>query len=169
MKKSDSRLTTKDRFLPCLIDRLTDDEPHVKNEEKNVYKVFSIQQLRKAILRDVINLLNSKSKIPAQDLQAFEEISSSVLNYGLEDICGKSYYSTSLQELEESIRTAVIKFEPRINKENLQVKVIQANKDKTYSSFAVEIHGMVNVYPLTEELLIRSEVDLETGNFINTN
>lgn len=159
------KVTTKDRFLPCLLDRLIDDHPQVKKDEQFIYKVYSVKQLRKAILRDLVSLLNSKSKIPVTEFKNYDEVGRSVLNYGLEDICGKSFYSTSLATLEENIKQAIINFEPRISKESLSVKVRKANEDRTFSSFLVEIHGVINVYPLSEEIVLRSELDIETGNF----
>ena len=56
-----AELATKERLQPCLLDRLTDDEPE-KSTESRDRRVFSLRQLRQAVLRDLSWLLNTPAR-----------------------------------------------------------------------------------------------------------
>ncbi|MCP3965299.1 MAG: type VI secretion system baseplate subunit TssE [Lentisphaerae bacterium] len=160
-----NRITASDRFMPCLLDRLTDEKPHLRREKVS-WKVFSIQQFRAALLRDLSYLLNSRSKIPEKDLAHFPNVSTSVLNYGIDPIIGKSSELFESRKLEKILLTAIKRFEPRIEPKSLEIKVTADDRDKTMAAFLIEISGKANIEPLNEELYIRAKLDLETGTFI---
>jgi type VI secretion system protein ImpF len=159
------KISRKDRFLPCFLERLTDNEPNEKILDKENYYFYSIKNLKKYILKDVANLLNSKSKISEEKLKKYPELANSVINYGLDDKCGTSYYNVDISLLAEVIKEAIIRFEPRIDSERLIVEIIETtNKDRSRSTYGVVIKGLLNVASITEELLIKSEIDIENGN-----
>ncbi|QSH41531.1 type VI secretion system baseplate subunit TssE [Lentisphaerota bacterium ZTH] len=160
-----NRITASDRFMPCLFDRLTDENPHLRKEGVS-WKVFSIQQFRAALLRDLSYLLNSRSKIPEKEFAHFQNVATSVLNYGIDPIIGKSSETFEPRKLENTLITAIKRFEPRIEPKSLVVKVTPDDRDKTMAAFLIEISGKANIQPLSEELYIRAKLDLETGAFI---
>src|SRR5687767_7146939 len=51
------------RFLPCLLDRLRDDEPG-KKEESRVHRVVSLQRYKEGVIRDLQWLLNASAHLP---------------------------------------------------------------------------------------------------------
>ena len=51
-------LTPSEKLQPCLLDRLTDDEPH-KAQEPRSKRAMSMQQYRQARLRDVAWLVDT--------------------------------------------------------------------------------------------------------------
>ena len=51
-------ITPLDKLQPCLLDRLTDDEPE-KKEESRIQRVISLQRYKAGVLRDLEWLFNS--------------------------------------------------------------------------------------------------------------
>lgn len=149
--------------MPCLLDRLVDDQPHVRSGENK--DIFTARYLKTAILRDLIWLLNSKSKTSTGELSKFPEVESSVLNFGIEDLCGVSYEGADLNELEQSIKSSIIRFEPRLDPETLSVSLFRPKEGGTMSSFEVQISGTIIATPVPEELILHSLVDAESGRF----
>jgi type VI secretion system protein ImpF len=50
-------LTPLDRLQPCLLDRLTDDQPE-KHEESRTQRIVSLQRYKAGVLRDLEWLFN---------------------------------------------------------------------------------------------------------------
>ena len=149
--------------MPCLLDRLVDDQPHVRSGENK--DIFTAKYLKSAILRDLIWLLNSKSKSSTGELSKFPEVESSVLNFGIDDLCGFSYEGADLNLLQQSIKDSIIRFEPRLDPETLVVRLFRPEDGSSMSSFEVEISGTIIATPVPEELIIHSLVDAESGRF----
>ena len=49
-----------ERIQPCLLDRLTDENPEAVKESRNE-RVISVKRYREGVLRDLIWLLNAKA------------------------------------------------------------------------------------------------------------
>ena len=162
MGVDDKRITAKDRFLPCLLDRLTDSNPDAKNDP---VKAFSVQQLKQSVTRDLATLLNSKSKILSAALEKWPQLPTSVLNYGMDDFCGRFFQADTLSKFEEIIKTAIIRFEPRIEPASIKVLLLKSEDDRTCSTFYVQIEGLLHVHPLTDEMSIKMKLDLDSGCF----
>jgi type VI secretion system protein ImpF len=65
--------------------------------------------------------------------------------------------------LERSIRQAIVDFEPRILPATLRVKAIEQTYLEHHNVIGVEISGQLWAQPVPLELLVRTEIDLETG------
>ena len=72
--------------------------------------------------------------------------------------------SLAIADIELAIRQAILDFEPRILPESLQVKaLVELSELNQHHAIGVEIHGQLWAQPVPLELLIRTEIDLETG------
>ena len=89
-----TELTPSEKLQPCLLDRLTDDEPKKQREGRN-QRVMTMRRYRQAVLRDLAWLLNTSAHIEQDGLDEFEEVTSSVLNFGVQDISGMKASSLS--------------------------------------------------------------------------
>lgn len=147
--------------MPCLLDRLIDDRPHMPAED-DIHRTFSVAQLRASILRDLSWLLNTRTKLPGEYRKDFPILSRSVLNYGLDDICGRDYDNYDLKKLEQEIRSLIVMFEPRIMPDSIGVDVHRTDEDRP-TSFMLEIRGTIHLLPVPEKLLVRTMVDTESG------
>ena len=121
-------LTPQERLFPSLLDRLTDDQAH-KQKESREQRVFSIHKLRAAVMRDLAWLMNTVHLSATEDLSEFPFVETSVINYGIPDLTGKTASGLQLHEVQQAIRNAILAFEPRILPETLQVRT-EKSSDK---------------------------------------
>ncbi len=152
-----------DRLQPALLDRLTDDEPE-KRQETLENSVVSKGRLKRTVLRDLIWLLNTTCHNTNGELEHYPEVRRSVINYGIPVLSGKNFSGVDWRELERSIHDAILAFEPRILPDSLKVKAF-APTDLLghHNLLQFELRGDLWSMPFPIELLIRSELDLETG------
>lgn len=153
-----------DRLQPCLLDRLTDDEPEVTKESRD-QRVTSLRRYREAVLRDVEMLLNSRIYPPGSEIYDFSEAERSVLNYGIPDLAGATLSSISPTEFEAQVKQAVLYFEPRVLRRSLSVRIVSSLEVSTVRAIVFEIEGELWARPFPEHLFVKTEVDLETGHY----
>ena len=154
----------KDRLQPSLLDRLTDLRPDKKRESSS-QQVLSQKQFKDAVIRDLGWLLNSVSMDSVFDLSAYPEVENSVLNYGLPDISGHTAASIDTSDLEKRLRSVIYEFEPRFIQNSLKIKVRSDPAEMSHNSLVFEIEGVVFGQPMPFQVLLRSELDLECGQF----
>jgi len=145
---------------PCLLDRLTDDEP-LRLEESRVQRVVSHQKYRRGVLRDLTWLFNTGAYLAPENgagvrLKDYPEAWASVINYGTRQLVGA--VSPNLEQMQANLAEAIRIFEPRILPRSL---TIHANVERNTLRFEVE--GDLWAKPIPEHLHIKTSVDLETG------
>jgi type VI secretion system protein ImpF len=152
-----------DRLQPALLDRLCDDEPE-KLQETLEHSVVSKGQLKRNVLRDLVWLLNTTCHNTDNQLEFYPEVRRSVINYGIPVLSGKHFSGVDWRELELGIREAILVFEPRILPDTLKVKaLLPTDAMGHHNLLQFELRGELWSMPFPIELLIRSELDLETG------
>lgn len=159
----------KDRLLPSLFDRLTDTEPR-KNTETQQERSVNIEQYRRAVLRDILFLLNTSNlQSTVFSVRLPENVKESVLNYGVMPFSGVNFSDIEWQRVEQSIKTAIRHFEPRLDAATLQVEAkINNEAEKTvHNKLIIEIKGNLKLNPYPQEFLLRTSMDIETGMFFD--
>lgn len=152
-----------ERLQPSLLDRLTDDAPTVLTEPREA-RVLTKGQLRTAVLRDLAALMNAICLGAGDDLSAYPEVERSVLNYGVPAFAGETASTLDVHDLEEGIRSAILRFEPRVLPNSLLVEAMATDNGLGWHNVvSVRISAQVWAQPVPLELLLRTEVDLETG------
>lgn len=152
-----------DRLQPALLDRLQDDAPDQRSEAKEA-RVLSRSQLREAVLRDLTWLLNAMCPPAREGIAVWPEVENSVINYGMPCFSGETASSLDTADLEHAIRDALLRFEPRIIPGTLQVSAEQQeNILDWHNVVSVHIAAQIWAQPVPLELLLRTEVDLESG------
>lgn len=158
-----AELSSFEKLQPCLLDRLTDDVPNEKQESRNK-RVMSMQQYRQAVLRDLSWLLNTHANPEQSGFGQFEEVASSVLNFGLQSVAGVTSSSLNVDDLRYQLTEALRRFEPRILPNSLSIVVFMNPNEMSHRrSLSFEIRGALWSQPLPESLFIKTEIDLETG------
>ena len=155
-----SELTPLEKLQPCLLDRLTDDDPRNQNESRN-QRVVSVQKYKRGVLRDLEWLFNSAAHLPEEGAKKFRlsdypDAFKSVLNYGTRQLCG--LFAPEMRELESQLADALKLYEPRILRNSLRIK---ASMER--NMIVMELHGELWANPLPEQLFIKTTIDLETG------
>ena len=151
-----------EQLQPALLDRLTDEEPDKKLEPR-VQRVISKRQMRQAVLRDLAWLFNCTRLDAHMDPVAFPNARRSVINFGLPALAGETATSVDIADLERGIRQAVLDFEPRILPGTLQVRALEVGQFENHNVIGIEISGQLWAQPIPIDLLVRTEIDLETG------
>jgi type VI secretion system protein ImpF len=154
----------KERLQPSLLDRLTDLQPE-KQKESISQQSLSQSQFKDAVIRDLGWLLNSVALDVCEDLDKYDEVQRSVLNYGLPDLSGHTTSTVDVRSMEKSIRMAIQQFEPRIIRNSLKVKVHSSHDEMSHNSMVFEISGAVFGQPSPFQVVLKSDFDLESGEF----
>ena len=153
-----------DRLQPSLLDRLTDDDPHLKQESRE-RRVISIKKLREAVVRDLGWLLNTGDLGSVQDLTDYPRVAESVLNYGLPSLAGQTASSVDVRSIERALRQSILNFEPRILRRSLKVRIVVDDGKMSHNAVIFDIEGQLWAQPAPLSFMVRTEVDLETGGF----
>jgi type VI secretion system protein ImpF len=159
-----AELTTQERLQPSLLDRLTDDEPG-KLEESREKRVISATRLRDCVTRDVSWLLNCVSLDVGVDLDDYPEVARSVVNFGIPDLTGVSLSGINSDTLQRQIKEVILAFEPRLTASTLRVTVNSNQKRMDRQALRFNIESEMWAQPIPLNLYLKTEVDLETGNF----
>jgi len=152
-----------ERLQPSLLDRLRDDQRGTTKEPLEA-RVLSKRQLRDDVKDNLHWLMNATRLSVSTDLSGWPEVETSILNFGLPAFSGETASSLNVQDLESAIRDAIICFEPRILPTSLEVTADEnENMLDCHNVVGVRISAQVWAQPVPFELLLRAEVDLETG------
>jgi type VI secretion system protein ImpF len=156
-------LPPQDRLQPALLDRLTDDDPDHEQEPRE-QRIMSRRRMREAVLRDLAWLFNATRLERGHAFDRLALVRRSVVNFGLPSLSGQTASTVEIVDLERALRQAILDFEPRILPATLRVTaLVESGHLDLHNVIGVEIHGQLWAEPVPIELLIRTEIDLETG------
>ena len=152
-----------DRLQPALLDRLTDDDPQARAEPAD-QRVMSRARLREAVLRDLSWLFNTSAPSDDGTLERYPHARRSVLNYGLPPLSGLTASSIDPPALEALVKRAILDHEPRILAKTLRVEALVSDKQLDHhNQISFRISGQLWAQPVPLELLLHTDIDVETG------
>jgi type VI secretion system protein ImpF len=153
--------SNRDRINPSLLDRLTDEAPGAAGGRGSS---TSLSELRRSVLRDLTWLFNTTQLFDAESAEAWPQVRNSVLNYGLPALAGSHASSLDIPRLERALRQAIVDFEPRILPDSVTVKAqLERESLDHHNVVSLEIAGLLWAQPVPIELLLRTQLDLESG------
>ena|SRR5690348_1457286 len=154
--------SNRDRILPSLLDRLTDEAPGSGASARS--GAVTIAELRQSVLRDLNWLFNATQSLRPAELEACPQVRNSVLHYGLPPLSGLTASGLDVVQLERALKQAIIDFEPRILPESVSVKALLERESLDHHNVvSLEIEGLLWAQPVPIELLLRTRLDLESG------
>jgi type VI secretion system protein ImpF len=155
---------SRDRLLPALLDRLIDERPH-ETAEALESRVLSKAALRQSVLRDLAWLFNAQATTSGTiDGEVFPHALHSTLNYGIAPLSGSLVSKLDLGDLESMLRQAIIDFEPRLLADSVVVRGIGPSDPLGHhNALSFEITARLWAQPYPLELLLKTDLDLETG------
>jgi type VI secretion system protein ImpF len=155
---------SRDRLQPALLDRLIDENPGSGVEPLDARSMTKVR-LRQSVLRDLSWLLNAQASLDASvDETAFAHALRSTLNYGMPALSGMLVSKIEIADLEAAIRQAILDFEPRVLPGTLQVRgIVPDDPLGHHNVISFEINGQLWAQPYPLELLLKTDVDLESG------
>jgi type VI secretion system protein ImpF len=159
-----AELASRERLQPALLDRLTDDNPENRQPEPREARVINKNRFRQGVLRDLAWLLNATRMANTDELAGFDQVEASVINYGLPSLSGETASTVDVLDLEHRIRKALEFYEPRILPSTLEVRALfSENELHQHNVVSIEIRGSLWAHPIPLEMLLRTDLDLETG------
>jgi type VI secretion system protein ImpF len=126
--------------------------------------VSSFQEIRACVKRDLDWLLNASQYSPQSDLEGYPAVASSVINFGMPDLTGKTVTGFDQGHLERLLKQVIINYEPRIIRRTLSVRVLADKTMFNHNALAFEIEGELWAEPQPLHLHLRTEFELEDGN-----
>lgn len=153
--------SNRDRINPSLLDRLTDEAPGNAPAARGGQSV-TLSELRKSVLRDLNWLFNTTQLLRAAEIESCPQVRNCVLNYGLPPLSGVAASGLDLVQLERSLRQAILDFEPRILPDSVSVKALLDGESR-HNVVSLRIEGLLWAQPVPIELLLRTHLDLESG------
>lgn len=115
------------------------------------------------MFRDLAWLLNTENFESAADLEDYPQVKSSVVNYGIPTLAGRTASGLDLKRVEKQVALAIINFEPRMLKESLSVKALYSFELMSRKTLSFEINAELWAQPVPLKMYLRTELDLETG------
>jgi type VI secretion system protein ImpF len=122
-----------------------------------------VSSISAAVIRDLLSLLNTWEILPPFGGKQSADVESSVLNYGVPNVAGKTVSPSSLSQYETDITTAIRRFEQRINPETLVVTTSEPNLGGSNAVFSLNIEGDFVGLETPRRLVFRSQVSSATG------
>lgn len=166
-----------ERLNPSLFDKLTADldmpglrEDSVMSEmSRETMKQYSVPRLerfneaslRETIKRDLAWLLNTINMTTGYNLDRYPQVKTSVLNFGVADLTGKSYTHRTILQRARDIREAVKVFEPRISDKSLHVEPVEERERE--NSLTYVIHGDITSAVQAIPISFKTDVKADTS------
>ncbi|MCF6284563.1 MAG: type VI secretion system baseplate subunit TssE [Candidatus Hydrogenedentes bacterium] len=153
------------RYLPSLMDRLTDHEPGKRLEAPRP-QAMSFQEYRAGFQRDLMRLMSYGLQPSIGEYGGHPEVQSSVLNYGMPNLLGLADMGAKPALVEQNIVEAIKRFEPRVNRDSLRVAVSRHEdpSDSTMKNLEIEIHAELWAKPYSEHVYLLTSIDLHNAS-----
>jgi type VI secretion system protein ImpF len=144
-----------------ILDRLIDTQPDVLNESVQ-HRTLDFEQGKRAVIRDLGNLLNTKcyaEEIPA----AYEELARSLFVYGLKDFTSSNPKNRKMrQQLLQDLEGAVSRFEPRLR--GIAIRMEQPGEASRSLKF--RISGTLVLDPLSQPIMFDTYFDVNRNQYV---
>lgn len=151
-------------LLPSLLDRLLDDHPE-ETREPAWRDVQVVRVLKTSLCRDLQNLLNAH-RLLATIPEAYPELKTSLLNYGLPDLQSMEVREDhDLGLLCRLIEESIQAFEPRLQGVRVRPVIDAEGKQPIDRRVRFEIEAVLVVEPLREPVLFATSLDVSSGEF----
>lgn len=147
--------------MPSLLHRL---KVHGAGDEAQS-RAISREEFRQTVVADLEDLFNCTCPVSNEQLLAYPAIRQSVIAFGLPAVAGGTASSLDIPKFEQRIVDMLRAFEPRLDPASIQVKAeVDEGVLSLHNIIGLKISGMLWFQPWPIELLLRTEIDLETGS-----
>lgn len=172
-------MAIKERLTPTLFDKLVADldisgltsesteTAMISRENFRHYSVpklerFNEAALRSTVRRDLAWLLNTTNVESLVDLTPYPEVQTSVVNYGLTDLSGKTLTRRAVLQRAREIRRAIRLFEPRIDRDSIGVE--PSGEESSAQALVYIITGSIAAAASAMPVKFRTEIEPETAS-----
>uniref|UniRef100_UPI00356A3FE9 type VI secretion system baseplate subunit TssE n=1 Tax=Puniceibacterium confluentis TaxID=1958944 RepID=UPI00356A3FE9 len=124
---------------------------------RDIEMLFNIERLEANFLLTDREALDNPS--PASLLEAFPEVRSSVVNYGVPSFSGRSGSDFNKDDLAREIKAVLNIYEPRLKRDSVRVRVRTGEK----TGMRIDIDGVLLLSPVPERLRLSTSIDMDNG------
>jgi type VI secretion system protein ImpF len=124
-------------------------------------KSVSMRRLRDYVCRDLGALLNCASLDAVVDLTAYPQVQSSVLNFGMPSLAGRTARQVDPQKIAQTIEAAIRRFEPRLSALRVTPEMGQEGNETHVLAFRIE--AQLWGQPMPQQLVLRTSIDVDSG------
>lgn len=117
--------------------------------------------LRRDLAIDLMALLNSVELGATVDLSELDYVRKSIVNFGLRDIGRLTSEDEQVSLIKDDLRTALVRFEPRLNPETIQIERSETDDANQRIRFAVAVEMFCK--PMDVPVDFVAEVDVGSG------
>ncbi len=145
-----------------VLERLIDSDPKNQSPEMPQTRAQSVRQLKASVRRDLEWLLNT-CRTPEPAGPEYEDVATSLYNYGLPDLSSLNWQSTrDRQRLCRMLEDALANFDPRLR----HAKVIPMEAlAGTQHVVRFQIEGMLDMDPAPEHISFDTVLQLTSGEY----
>lgn len=149
-------------MLPSVLDRLLDNEPEAEREQLP-YHFQTLQQLKRAVTRDLETLLNTRQERLEELSSEFTEVRRSLVTYGLPDFTTLTLLSANdRNRIRRALEQAVALFEPRL--ERVRVILQPPRPHDLVLRFCIE--ALLRVEPAPEPVTFDAMLQLSPQRYM---
>ena len=170
-------MAIKPRVTPTLFDKLASDTElpglqegtpaaDVTRETMRQFSITRIERfnedaLRATVRRELGWLLNTTNFASLVDLDPYPQVKSSVLNYGVPAMSGRSITQRAILQRARDIRAALLNFEPRLAPDALTVEPSDNVERENSITFVIrgDVVSAVKALPVT----LRTDVEIDSA------
>lgn len=135
-----------------------------QNKKKLDQSTASLDKIKDCVKRDLTWLLNSQNMCMDKYLEKnYPNVASSVINFGMPDMTGRTVSSLDAGELEHYIKNAITYFEPRLIPSTVKIKLLTEKSMLDHNALVFQIDADLWVDPEPLHLQLQTQVDLENG------
>src|ERR1700753_1262286 len=131
------------------------------------YTVPRIERFHEAALRTTVRrelswLLNTTNLGAVDDLTPYPEVRTSVVNYGVPDLAGKTLTKRVVQGRAREIRDAIRAFEPRLAPRRLKVEPVAETEKQTAVTYIIrgDVTSAVQALPVE----FKTDIEVDTAS-----
>lgn len=122
---------------------------------------FNEAALRATVRRELAWLFNTVNFESSENLENCPNVRTSVVNYGVPDLAGKSLDSRSVLQRARQIRSAIQAFEPRIDSASLDVE--PSNRVERENALTFVIHADIRSAVRAVPIELRTDIEADTA------
>jgi type VI secretion system protein ImpF len=149
--------------------------PRQFRPQQQTSRTYTLSQLKKAVARDLENMLNTKRELDCMEIMleregkpvssTFKELPTSLIYYGIPDFTSKTFQSLPDRRLiQRMVQQTILHFEPRLT--SVHVTVDQSAESKQSMHFSIQ--AILNVDPVTEPVTFDAFLQINTSEYAVT-
>jgi type VI secretion system protein ImpF len=121
--------------------------------------------LRREVARELESLMNTIAMESSEDLEPFDAVRKSILNYGFPDVAHRTIDEVGTNDIRGEIKSVLMRYEPRLIADTVHVR-----RDQKVHPDDLKIRFLVNAdlycEPLNVPIEFIAEVEIESGQIV---